>query len=233
MPVITSVSPTFLNAGDIKKGLTINGMGFGTAATVHLPSGVTLDATNTQTTVNTQIQLSAVDVAANTGVGPNNITVTANSQTSAPSPFTIDGPDHLVVQGDAIGTCSGCTTAVKRQVTLQVIEFSGSPAFVIPIGEVASASGWNCAGTFPGVMTTPCSSGLDTNTSGTFTDSWSIASDGYSPTGCGFNFTTHWQWCAASRTLGTLTGYTHTNAISMNGVVNPPNHFVVGTPVYP
>jgi hypothetical protein len=44
-PVITSISPTFLNAGDAKKALTINGSGFGSSPTATLPSGVTLDST--------------------------------------------------------------------------------------------------------------------------------------------------------------------------------------------
>jgi hypothetical protein len=163
----------------------------------------------------------------------NSITVTANQKESDPAGFTIDGPDHMIVVSDVIGYCSGCTTARRRVVTFQVIKFSGSPVFVIPIGEIPSPSGWNCNGNFPGVITTPCSSGLDTDTNGMLFDAWSIANDGYSPVGCGFNFTTHWQWCTAPKTFGTLTGYIHTNAISMNGVVNPPNQFAAGAPVYP
>jgi hypothetical protein len=232
-PVITSISPTFLNAGDNKKSLTINGSGFGSSPTVNLPQGVTLDSTNQQTSTTTQIQLSAVDVAASAYIGANSITVTASGQTSAPAGFTIDGPDHAIVNSDVLGHCSGCTTAVKRTIILQVIKFSGSAASVIPIGEVASASGWNCSQTNPGVLTTPCAEGVDTDSNGMFPDSWSIASDTYSPAGCGFNFTTHWQWCTAPKTCATLTGYTHTNAINMNGVVNPPSQFPAGQAIYP
>jgi len=201
--------------------------------TATFPSGVTLDSTNTTSSSNTQIQYSAVDVAATTYIGPNNITVTANGQTSAPAPFTIDGPDHMVVVTDNIGPCTGCSTTVMRTVTFQVIKFSGSPVFVIPIGELPSASGWNCTQTYPGLSATPCAEGVDTDTNGMFADTWSLARDIYTPVGCGINFTTHWQWCTAPKTFGTLTGYTHTNAVSMNGVVNPPNQFTVGTPIYP
>ncbi len=232
-PRIDSISPTFLNAGDNQKSLTINGRGFGSSATVNFPSGVTLDSTNQTTVTDGQIQLSKVNVAASTEIGPNSITVTANGQTSNPGAFTIDGPDHAIVVSDVLGKCSGCTTSVKRTVTLQVIKFSGTPVFVIPIGEVPSQSGWNCNQTNPGVLTNPCSSGLDTDTNGEFADSWSMGSDAYTPAGCGFNFTTHHQWCTAPKTFATLTGYTHTNAISMNGVVNPPNQFSLNTPIYP
>jgi hypothetical protein len=50
-----------------------------------------------------------------------------------------------------------------------------------------------------------------------------MSSDAYTPAGCGFNITDHWQWCAHSpaQTLGTLTGYVHTDKIQINGVVSP------------
>jgi hypothetical protein len=230
-PRIDSINPTFLNAGDTGKSVTIHGAGFGTLPTVNLPSGVS--SNNQQDSTDSTIVLPNVSVAASTYIGPDNITVTASGQMSAPSPFTIDGPDHMIVNSDVVGHCSGCATAVRRTVTFQVIKFSGSPVFVIPIGEVASQSGWSCNGSNPGVRTTLCVDGVDTDANGMFPDSWSIASDSYSPAGCGFNFTTHWQWCPAPKTFGTLTGYTHTNAINMNGVVNPPNQFPLGQPIYP
>jgi hypothetical protein len=48
-----------------------------------------------------------------------------------------------------------------------------------------------------------------------------MSSDAYQPAGCGFTTNyDHWQWCQHSpaQTLGTLTGYTHTNYIKINGV---------------
>src|SRR5262249_12473910 len=110
-PRIDSINPTFLNAGDNNKSVTIHGAGFGSSPVVNLPQGVT---SSSQDNSDTTIVLPSVNVPANTEIGPNNITVTANSQTSAPSPFTIDGPDHMIVVSDTLGHCSGCTTAVSR-----------------------------------------------------------------------------------------------------------------------
>jgi len=147
--------------------------------------------------------------------------------------YELDGPDHMVVVSDVLGKCSGCTTAVNRVVSYQIIKFSLNPVFVIPIGEAPSVSGWNCNQTFPGTIYTHCSDGVDTDTNGMFPDQWSMESDAYTPVGCGYDITDHWQWCTAPKTFGTLTGYTHTDAIKINGVVNPPDQFAVGTVIYP
>jgi hypothetical protein len=230
-PRIDSINPNLLNAGDAGKSVTIHGAGFGASPTVNLPSGVS--ANNQQDSTDSTIVLPNVSVAANTSIGSNSITVTANALTSAPSPFTIDGPDHLIVVSDTLGHCSGCTTTVNRIVKYQVIKFGGSPVFVIPIGEAFTKSGWNCSDPEPGFISTPCSSGGDTLTDGTFLDEWTVGSDGHTPVGCGWNALDHWQWCAAPKTIGTLNGYIHTNACSINGVVNPPNQFPQGQPIYP
>lgn len=232
-PVITSISPTLLNAGDAKKALTINGSGFGSSPTVQLPSGVTLDPSNITVESETQIYYSAVDVAASTYIGPNNITVTANGQTSAPFPFTIDGPDHLLVTNDVIGMCSGCKTTVKRTMTYQVIKFSGSSASVVPIGEVIGTSGWNCNQANPGFQSTPCAEGEDTEPDGTFVDGWTLSGDSYTPAGCGINVVDHWQWCSAPKTIGSPTGYCHTDQIEINGSVRPPGAALNGSSIYP
>lgn len=230
-PVITSFNPTFLNAGDNQKSLTINGRGFGSSPTVQLPSGVTLDSTNQTTASDNQIQFSAVNVAPSAYIGINSMTVTANGQQSDPALFTIDGPDHMIVKGDVLGSIG---PNVSRVVTFQIMnEFSGTPVFVIPIGEVPSRSGWTCNQSEPGIITTPCSQGVDTDTNGMFQDEWDIGSGSYTPAGCGWNFTTHWQWCSAPKWVGTLTGSSHTDAVSENGVINPPNHFSLNAPVYP
>jgi hypothetical protein len=117
----------------------------------------------------------------------------------------------------------------------QVIKFSGSPAFVIPMGEVLSASGWNCISqSFPGVKTTPCAEGADTDTSGEFIDVWTMRSDAYTPPGCGYNVPTdHWQWCTAAKTIGTPFGYYRTDQIEINDSVRPPGAGLTGTPIYP
>jgi hypothetical protein len=48
--------------------------------------------------------------------------------------------------------------------------------------------------------------------------------------GCGLNVLDHWNWAAHSpvQDLGTLTGYLHTNAVLINGVVSP-NKIPTGT----
>ena len=229
-PIITSINPNLLNAGDRGQSVTIHGAGFGSSPTVTLPSGVS--ANNQQDSTASTIVLPNVSVAASTEIGPNNITVTAGGFTSDPSPFTIDGPDHMIVKYDQVFPCSGCIYTVERDVTYQVIKFSGSPVFVIPIGESVSDSGWNCDQPFPGATTTPCAGGLDTDTNGMFTDSWTLRND-FTPSGCGTNTVDRWQWCAAPKTIGTLTGYLHTDDISINGYVNPPNQFPANYPIYP
>jgi hypothetical protein len=233
--VITSISPTFLNAGDAKKSLTIDGLRFGSSPTATLPSGVTLDSTNTTTSTNTQIKFSAVDVAATTSIGVNSITVTANGVPSDPAGFTIDGPDHMIVENDTIGNCSGCSTTVMRGMTYQIIKFSGSPVFVIPIGEVLTLGSWTCNQSNPGFISTPCSEGEDTDTNGEFADFWTLNSDTYTPTACGFeSVIDHWQWCTGQKTIGSPVGYCLTNHIDIQGSVRPPDTpITVGTIIAP
>jgi hypothetical protein len=227
-PTITSFDPNPIMIGVSNTTLTINGSGFGTSPTVNLPSGITSTG---QGSTDTQIVLQGVNVALSAMVGNNNVTVTAGGQPSAPASLTVDGPYQMVVQSDLMGLCSGCKTTVLRTVTYQVQNFSGVPANATWMGESVSLSGWSCTQSNPGFRSSPCSANFFTNSAGVFSDQWSLASDVYTPTGCGENVTDHWQWCAhnSAQTLGTLAGYTHTNAISINGVVNPPNSMPPGT----
>jgi len=57
-----------------------------------------------------------------------------------------------------------------------------------------------------------------------------MKSDTYSPAGCGFNIVDQWDWAGhvPVQDLGTLSGYIHTNSISINGVVSP-NSIPMGT----
>lgn len=153
---------------------------------------------------------------------------------SKPQSTRLDGPFYMIVQYDAIGWCSGCSTTRERDVTYQVMNFSQTPAGSIPIGESLSITGWSCNQQNPGGQTTPCGI-ASTYPDGSFTDSWSLQSDAYTPIGCGASITDEWQWCATSppRGIGHLSGYTHTDAISINGVVNPPNQFVQGAVINP
>jgi hypothetical protein len=228
-PQITSFDPNPIMVGVSNTTLTINGSGFGSSPTVTLPAGITSTG---QGSTDSQIILQGVSVDLNATIGNNNVTVTAGGQTSAPASLTIDGPYHMVVQSDATGLCSGCRSTVMRTVTYQVQNFSGTPASTTWMGENISVTGWSCSQSNPGITTAPCSNNFKTNTAGVFSDQWSLGADGYTPAGCGDNVTDHWQWCAHSptQTLGTLTGYTHTNAISINGTVSP-NSMPPGTVV--
>jgi hypothetical protein len=141
---------------------------------------------------------------------------------------------YMTVLADDWGPCTGCTTTIQRDVTYQIMNFSGTVTGTIPIGESATDTGWNCTQSFPTVRSTLCSEGV-TADAGEFTDGWSMFSDAYTPAGCGFNVADEWEWCASSpaRGVGKLTGYIHTNAVSINGVVSPPNKFASGTIINP
>jgi len=145
----------------------------------------------------------------------------------------VDGPYNMSVLTDNLGKCSGCNTTVERDVTYQVMNLSGSSTSTIAVGESLTASGWNCNQSNPGFQATSCSQNKTTNSAGQFTDAWTLEADGYSPVGCGLNVDDHWLWCPNSSSIGHLSGYCHTNAVSINGVVNPPNQFKTGTIINP
>ena len=235
-PQITDIEPNSVIVGSNVLSVTINGSGFGSSPTVNLPQGVTV--TGGQGSTDTKIILNNVAVSTNAPIGPNSITVTARgsdgtNQTSNQGVFTLDGPFYMTVYSDVLGHCSGCTTTVARFVTYQVRNFTGSLAANIPIGENVVTSSWNCQQNDPGNETAPCSAGTMTGSSAEFTDEWALSSDSFTPVGCGENVDDHWRWCPTGSSIGHLSGYCHTNAVSINGVVNPPNQFSQGTIINP
>ena len=129
----------------------------------------------------------------------------------------------MVVQSDNSFLCSGCKTTVERDVTYQIQNFSGSNAGTTSICETPTFSGWNCTQAESHSYRN-CSAPSTTDSSGVFTDEWSMTDDAYKPVGCGFSIVDHWDWAAHSpvQSLGTLTGYVHTNAVSIDGVVSKP-----------
>jgi hypothetical protein len=113
-----------------------------------------------------------------------------------------------------------------------VMKSDGSEASNTSVGESLVTSGWNCTQSNPGFKGTLCPNGGTTDNAGELLDMWSLSQDGFSPVGCGENVTDEWQACASTN-FGHLAGYAHTNAISINGVVNPPNQFTRGTQINP
>jgi hypothetical protein len=75
-PTITSITPDDVLVGSSNVQLTIEGTGFGSSPTVNVPSGVTL--LEGQASTNSKIVVS-VNVSINATIGPNSMTVTANS----------------------------------------------------------------------------------------------------------------------------------------------------------
>ena len=238
VPNISSISPDTVLVGTNSVQLTITGSCFGSSPTVNLPTGVTL--LHGQSSTNSTIIVS-VKVSVSAPIGPNSITVSANvaggsKQTSNQGAFTLDGPYYMIVEDDFMGFCKGCSTTVKRSVTYQVMNFSNSPAGTIPIGEsLTEVAGWTCTQSRPGTALTLCPKGGTTESDGQFTDGWSLSSDVYTPKGCGEtgNNVDHWLWCASGNSIGKLTGGCLTNAVSINGFVNPPSAMPNGKVINP
>jgi len=230
-PHIDNIDPNIAMIGTNSLQLTINGSNFGTSPSVNLPAGFSTSgqgSTSTRITITVSIGFAAT-------IGANSISVSVDNVPSNSVPFTVDGPTHMIVQGDTIGRCSGCSTSVARFVNYQIVNYSGTNSGTVVIGEAPTASGWSCMQPNPGSSYASCTTSPFTASGGFFTDLWSINSDAYTPSGCGFNITDHWQWCATSppHTFGTLTGYVHTDAININGYINPPQSMPVGTVINP
>jgi hypothetical protein len=211
--------------------LTINGSGFGDSPTVNLPAGMTSTG---QGSTDAQIVLQGVSVAFSAAIGSNNVTVTASGAMSPPASLGINGPIKMVVQSDTIAPCAGVPYQC-RFVSYIVQNYDGTPAANIPVAENISFSGYNCQQTQPGHSTAQCNGGNLTDGAGGLTDQWSMLT-GFTPAGCGFNTTDHWQWCSPTGnnpspgiTFGTLTGWQHTASTDINGYINPPNKIPTGT----
>ena len=134
-----------------------------------------------------------------------------------------DGPYYVTVSGEQHGTCPGCQTTVDRVVDYQVMTYSGKYASTIWVCEAPNVYNWSCS-QHRGYQWTSCSSPYSA-TSGIFDDEWTLASDSLTPVGCGFDLTDPWMWAPTKQittTVATLSGYVHTNSISINGSPWPP-----------
>jgi hypothetical protein len=222
-PVITNIIPANVPLGSSNLSVEIDGNGFGSAPTVQLPSGF---RSSGQGSTDTKIVI-MVSVDYSPTVGPVTLTVTNTTvnTTSNPYTFVADGPHHFIVQNDQRGTY-GNSSNVYRLMTYEVANFSGTPAANIQVGEVVNDTGWTCNQGNPGTSSTACSANFHVNSAGVFQDQWSLGGGTYTPSGCGTTGGTDaWQWCtsAGAKPLTTLNGWLHTDAINLNGVVNPPN----------
>ncbi len=168
----------------------------------------------------------------------------ANGCVAGDSAQTEVGPDHMVVQSDLIGFCTGCSTTMERDVTynVQYPDPDDTPAKNIKICETIkepNPSDWNCNQPEPGTKTNVCVvDDSTTDSSGNFTDGWTLGADGYTPAGCGHSLTDKWLQDVSNNVqvpFGTLMGFIHTNAIKINGTTTPPqtNSMRPGTRINP
>src|SRR6185369_3282701 len=72
-------------------------------------------------------------------------------------------------------------------------------------------------------------------TNGEFTDHIGVGCNSVGVS-CGYDITKQYLWCPLRRAalpIGTYSGYTHSNAISVAGVVSPPDSMSAGTRIDP
>jgi hypothetical protein len=140
-------------------------------------------------------------------------------------------PHHLKVVNDSFSTI--CGDIVTRAITFQVVDRNGnSVRGVVPIKEKFVSITTNTCGNGNPVAS-GCSS---TNaTAGEFTDHITVACNSTGGS-CGYDITKQYLWCPLRRAalpIGTYSGYTHSNAISVAGVVSPPDSMPAGTLINP
>jgi hypothetical protein len=227
-PTITNISPSTIFVGKQNVQVTVSGSGFGTSPTVNLPDGVTASG---QVSSDSQIAIT-LSVGYVTPTSSAEVTVTNkdNSLTSKPANIILNGPAYGEVLSDIIATLMP-SLQVARVVQYQAFNIDKTVAANIPIAEQFIATGWSCTNpaTQPTTETTLCDGSTVTDSDGNFPypDDWTRYI-GYTPEGCGANITDHWQWCSPSGpttgiTFMTLIGFIHTNAIEINGNIQPPS----------
>ena len=225
-PNITGVSPTAILMGSTNKTLTITGTGFGSEPIVSLPPGVTVHSTQASTKAITI----SLDIGLTATIGFTQISVTASSISSNKAAFTIDGPNYMLVVADLIGYCSGCATTVSRLMQYQAMNFGNTVAGGIAVCEAPADSNTSSPACDGGVtqVYTACTNPITTLFDGTFYDRWGFLSDGNTPVGCGVDVTDPVMWLASSDpqqvtiTFATINGYIRTNAVNIQGYVEPP-----------
>ena len=150
------------------------------------------------------------------------------------TPTNVATVDHMMVVVDTTGVCSGCMTTVARYVKYQIQSAQNQNLGGLQIGEFLE-QGTNTCGTGDWVGTTTCDQLVYTDAISQFVDEWSVNTDHVTP-GCGVPIIEDtWRWCmplGGTENAGTLSGYTHSDQIMINGVVSP-NKMPQGTIIRP
>ena len=239
LPNISSVDPTSIYLGQTTT-VTIHGSNFGSGCpTFNLPTGVVISGT--PTCGGSEITVDLIPQFGSSSIGYGDISLTNAAGTGTPAVVLINGPVEMKVLSDDVDMDSDV-----RETRYQVIDHEGEPALnSMHLSEAYSTTSWSCTTlsgvsnmTPPGFITNACDDAAATNTyysgdtpfQAVFRDVWSFESTAYGPTGCGYEgISDYWQWCGNSAgfvvadpttpiSIGHLYGYSHTNAVSIEGV---------------
>jgi len=154
----------------------------------------------------------------------------AETEMTEPIQTRVRTPHHLVVVTDELQhICS----SVKRVITFQIVDRNGNRVVgVVPVKEkFTSISSNTCGNGQPEEI--GCSS--MNATAGILTDRISIGCNSVGGS-CGYDITKQYQWCPSRRApvpIGTYSGYTHSDAVSINGNVMPPDSMAPNTVINP
>jgi hypothetical protein len=237
---INSVTPSIAMIGSTGVQITITGSGFGTSPSVTLPTGIsqTQGTQQINSSDGTSVRIT-IDVTFGATIGNGEVRVKPAGAlfSSSSGTFTVNGPSYMKVVNDGIITLS--TTDVRRTMQFKVFNFDDTEVGSIPIAEAVTTSNWSCTtpATPPPFSTIACD-GTQATAPGDsiFNDMWSLWEGNFTPAGCGLDLSVLWQWCHPAKnggqpmaTFGKLVGFSHTDAVKVNGYTLPPTPMPAGT----
>jgi len=249
-PNITGVSPPSPWQEGQQVSVTVSGTGFGTSPTLTItwPDGSTYNGSCSGAGCDTSISASVTVPSDQSGDATLQITSTGYGQgflgggspTSNTATVGIDPepgtgtPTYMIITQDYTGKCSGCTAAAARVLTYRVmvshgVGWSGLQGTGGAMCETNNYPNytWSCTGSMPTISVSACKPGqyVFTDSDGNMPgqDQWTLSSD-QSPAGCGYdNLVDVWNAAGSPATpVGKMSGYMHTDAISINGSVATP-----------
>lgn len=242
-PSITGISPNPPWQAGQSYNYTISGSAFGTNPTIQIqwPDGSTYYGSCSGQSCDGSISGSLT--VPSDAQGTATATVTSNgyngqgflgSDPPASNGYSIEVdpsatgvPTYMKILTDTTVKCNGCNSTVLRKFTYQVMVGAGEP-WSGPTGtggamcETNTVTNWNCTQSAV-VATSACSNPqlfvwTDPNGNMPGFDGWSLNSDSFTPVGCGYNTADTWNALAGSQVaVGKMTGYLHTDSISVNG----------------